>query len=78
MTKFKLLAKLSGVGKDSGKAWYRIFLRSTEGVIKDFFISEKVWTIMAKDAIEIDDEVLITCELDANMHFAITIIEKAG
>ncbi len=80
MIKFKLLSKTSGVGKTSGKAWYRVYLRADdngESVIKDFFVSETVWNDMNKNGVSVDDSVYVTCALDGKLHFIIEMIEKA-
>lgn len=77
MIKFKILSKTSGTSKTSGRPWFRVYLRSDEGAIKDFFVSETVWNDMTKNGIAIDDEVYVTCGLDAKLHFSIDMIEKA-
>ena len=57
-----------------------VVLRATENgksTVNNFFVSEKTWSNMLRDGVAEDDIVLVTATLEANLRFAIDIIEKA-
>lgn len=80
MTTFKLIAKSNGISTKTGKPWFMVTLRATDNgrsVVNNFFISEKTWNAMQREGVAEDDIVLVTATLEANLRFAIDIIEKA-
>lgn len=79
MVKKKLINKASGIGKDSGKPWYRVTLAAdhTDGSrsVGDFFVSPEVGAKFS--SIAIDSAVYITAELDSQLHFGISDVRNA-
>ena len=80
MVKTKLINKASGIGKDSGKPWYRVTLAAdhTDGSrsVGDFFVSPEVGSKFS--AIQLDADVYITAELDQHLHFQIADVRSAS
>lgn len=79
MIKFKLLNKARGVGKESGKPWYRITLAADHGdgtrAVTDFFVSSEIAEKI--DPIPLDASVFISAALDEYLRFSIIDVRPA-
>ena len=67
--KLKLLNVVTGISAKSGKRYARITVRGVRTdrgySIADFWLNEDVANQLVSDCIQVDDEVIISLELDA-------------